>query len=76
MEEQHDQLAWQGLQPGGDVLSAVLAHLEDVQRQRVAERLRSTGQAEVWAQLLEARATPAEPPRQELSCRRNRFGVC
>eukprot|EP00435_Cladocopium_sp_Y103_P057838 s840_g20.t1 len=56
-----------GLQPGGDVLSAVLAHLEDSQRHRVAEMLRSTGpKAEAWAQLLEEapQATPAEPLRQ------------
>lgn len=35
-----------GLQPGGDVLSAVLAHLEDSQRQRVAEMLRQSPRAE------------------------------
>eukprot|EP00434_Breviolum_minutum_P037676 symbB.v1.2.033418.t1/scaffold4147.1/size43859/1 len=44
-----------GLQPGGDVLSAVLSHLEDAQRQQVAEKLRSMPHAEAWAELLEER---------------------
>ncbi|CAK9039235.1 U-box domain-containing protein [Durusdinium trenchii] len=64
-----------GLQPGGDVLSAVLAHLEDAQRQQVAQRLPAmTGSeaGEAWVRLLEQELDPPasvelkETPKQDL----------
>ncbi|CAJ1423103.1 unnamed protein product [Effrenium voratum] len=48
-----------GMRPGGDALSAVLAHLDDAQRQAVARRL-TAEEAQAWAPAL--REAPPEPP--------------